>query len=128
MELLWKCAAIGLASSLLGLAIGREREEQSLLLGLTAAAMILTASLGSLGGMEELLRRAGERSGLSSALTVPVLKGLGLTLLGRFAAAVCRESGRAAAASAMELATVCAVLCVSLPLLEELLELVFAYT
>ena len=56
MELLWKCAALGIAASLLGLAVRKEREEQALLLGLAAAAMIVTAAVQSLSGAEELLR------------------------------------------------------------------------
>ncbi len=127
MELLWKCAALGITASLLGLAVRKEREEQALLLGLAAAAMIIAAAVGSLSGTEELLRTAGERAGLTAALTTPVLKGLGLALLGRFSASVCRDAGQAAAASAVELASACAILCVSLPLLQSLLELVFAY-
>ncbi len=127
MELLWKCAALGIAASLLGLAVRKEREDQALLLGLAAAGMIVTAAVQSLSGAEELLRRAGERAGLTTMLTVPVLKSLGLALLGRFSASVCRDAGQASAAFAVELATACAVLCVSLPLLQSLLELVFAY-
>jgi stage III sporulation protein AD len=128
MELMWKCAALAVSASLLGLAVRREREEQALLLGLAAAVMILASAIGSLKSTEELLRSAGERAGLSPALTLPVLKSLGLALLGRISAGICRDAGQAASASAVELASVCAILCVSLPLLQSLLELVFAYT
>ena len=128
MEVLWKCAALGIAASLLGLTVRREREEQALLLGLAAAAMIAAVALQSLSGAEEALRRAGERSGLSPVLTVPVLKSLGLALMGRFSAELCRDAEQAAAASAVELASSCAILCVALPLLQSLLELVFAYS
>ncbi len=125
---MWKCAALGVTASLLGLALRKEREEQALLLGLAAAALIFTAAIQSLQGAEGLLRRAGERAGLSAALTAPVLKSLGLALLGRFSAQLCRDAGQASAAQAVELASACAILCVSLPLLQSLLELVFAYT
>ena len=128
MEVLWKCAALGVAASLLGLAVRKEREEQALILGFAASAMIIAASVQSLSGAEELLRKAGERSGLSSMLTVPVLKSLGLALLGRFSSNLCRDAGQASAASAVELASSCAILCVSLPLLQSLLELVFSYS
>ena len=106
----------------------REREEQALLLGLAAAAMIVAVALQSLSGAEEALRKAGERSGLSPVLTVPVLKSLGLALMARFSAELCRDAGQTAAASAVELASSCAILCVALPLLQSLLELVFAYS
>ena len=128
MEFLWKCAALGVAASLLALALRREREEQALLLGMAAAVMISVEAIRGLSGAEELLRRAGEKAGLTAALTVPVLKSLGLGLLGRFSADLCRDAGQPSAASAVELASVCAILCASLPLLQGLLELVFAYS
>ena len=128
MEILWKCAALGITASLLGLMLRKEREEQALLLGTTAAAMIFMASLRNLSGVEELLRKTGERAGLSSVLTIPVLKSLGLALLGRFASNLCRDAGQDSAAYAVELASSCAILCVSLPLLQNLLELVFAFS
>ena len=126
MEVLWKCAALGIAASLMGLALRKEREDQALLLGLAAAAMISAAAIQSLSGLESLIRKAGDRAGLSASLTLPVLKSLGLALLGRFSAGVCRDAGQASAASAVELASVCAILCVSLPLLQSLLDLVFS--
>ena len=119
---------MGISASLLGLLIRKERGEQALLLGLAAAAMILVVVLQSLSGAEEVLRKAGERAGLSAMLTVPVVKSLGLALLGRFSSELCRDAGQAAAASAVELAASCAILCVSLPLLQSLLELVFAFS
>ena len=128
MEVLWKCAALGIAASLLSLAMRKEREEQALLMGLAAAAMISAAAIQSLSGAEQLLRKAGERAGLSPTLTLPVVKSLGLSLLGSFSAAVCRDAGQASAAAAVELASVCAILCVSLPLLQGLLELVFSFS
>ena len=124
---MWKCAALGVSASLLGLMVRREREEQASLLGLAAAAMIFAAAVGSLGDTEAILRRAMERSALRPALTLPVLKSLGVALLGRISAQLCRDAGQAAAAAAVELASTCAVLCVSLPLLQSLIELVFAF-
>ena len=127
MEILWKCAALGISASLMGLALKKEREDQALLLGLAAAAMITSAAIQSLSTLELILRRAGEQSGLSPALTVPVLKSMGLALMGRFSAAVCRDAGQASAAAAVELASVCAILCVAAPLLQSLLDLVFSF-
>jgi stage III sporulation protein AD len=127
MELMWKCAALGVSASLLGLMVRREREEQASLLGLAAAVMIFAAAVGSLGETEAVLRRAMERAALRPALTLPVLKSLGVALLGRISAQLCRDAGQAAAAAAVELASTCAVLCVSLPLLQSLIELVFAF-
>ena len=120
MDFLWKCATLGIIASLLGLALRKEREEQALLLGLAAAALIFVSasSLKELSGLSKL----------GADKVKSFLKSLGLALLGRFSASLCRDAGQASAAQAVELASACAILCVSLPLLQSLLELVFAYT
>ncbi len=128
METLWKCAALGLTASVLALLARRHSEEQALLLGAAAAVMILLTALQSLESLGSLLRRAENGSGLGAEFTVPVLKSLGLSILGKLSAGFCRDLGQNAAASALELASVCAILCVSLPLLQSLLDIVFAYT
>ncbi len=128
MEALWKCAVLGLAASLLALLIRKHNEEQALLLGASAALMILLAGLPGLSELLPLLQRAEERSGLTAEFTVPVLKSLGLSLLGKFSAGFCRDMGQNSAAAALELASACAILCVSVPLLKSLLDVVFSYT
>ncbi len=128
METLWKCAVLGLTASLLALAFRKQNEEQALLLGIGAAVLILLAALPRLGELMPLLRRAEERSGLTAEFTVPVLKCLGLSLLGKFSAGFCRDLGQSSTAAALELASVCAILCVSVPLLKSLMDIVFAYT
>ena len=128
MELLWKCAVIAVSASLLGLTLRRSGEEHGLLLGLAASALILLAALQGLTGVEAVFGSLWERSGLAPALTLPVLKSLGLALLGKLASGVCRDSGQTAAAYSVELAAVCAILCVSVPLLRSLAEVVFSFT
>ena len=128
MELVWKCTFLGVAASLLGLLLRRSGEEKTLLLGAAATAMIALACLRSLGEAEALFSGLWERSGLAPSLLLPVIKSLGLALLGRFSAGFCRDSGQGTAAQAVELASVCAILCVSVPLLQSLVDVVFAYT
>ena len=123
--MIWKCAALAVSAVIFGLAVRKEQEEQMLLLGLCAAVLITSAALLSLRDTEAIIRRAAERSGLSAALMIPVLKSLGIALLSRFVSAFCRDAGQASAAAALELAAACAILCVSAPLLESLLEFVF---
>ncbi len=128
MELVWKCAVLGVAVSLLGLLLRRSGEEKTLLLGMAASVMICLACLRSLEEAEALFSGLWTRSGLAPSLLLPVIKSLGLALLGRFSAGFCRDSGQSTAAQAVELASVCAILCVSLPLLRSLADVVFAYT
>ena len=128
METLWKCAALGLMASLMALPLRKQNEEQAVLLGLAAAALILLAVLPGFSELQALLRLSEEKSGLTAEFTVPVLKSLGISLLGKLSAGFCRDLGQSTTAAALELASVFAVLLISVPLLRSLLELVFAYT
>ena len=128
MELMGKCLAVGLTAALLGLLLRKSSGEQAALIGLAAAAVITLEALGSLRDAEEFFRNASERSGLRSTLTIPVVKSLGMALTGKLGADLCRDAGQSATASAIELASACLILCVAVPLLRELAEVVFAFT
>ena len=100
MGLLWKCVALGLTAALLGLLLRKSSGEQALLIGLAAAAVIALEALGSLKDAEEFFRSTAERGGLQPGLTIPVVKSLGLALVGKLGADLCRDAGQSAAASA----------------------------
>ena len=126
MELLWKCAAIGIPAAALGLAVRKKSEEQAFLLGLLAAVLIRAGTLEASAPLGELMRKLETKSGMESELFAPVFKGLGLSVLGKLAEGFCKDAGHSAAASAMELATACAVLCAAEPLIELLADTVFS--
>ena len=126
MELLWKCAAIGVTAAALGLSVRKRSEEQAFLLGVLAAVMILCGVLSAAEPLAGLIRKLEQRSGVAPELLTPVVKGLGLSILGRLAEGFCRDAGQSAAASAMELATAFSILCAAVPLVEALLDVVFS--
>ena len=126
MELLWKCAAIGVTAAALGLSIRKRSEEQAFLLGVLAAVTILCGILNAAEPLTGLVRTLEQRSGLASELLEPVLKSLGLSILGRLSQGFCRDAGQSAAASAIELATAFSILCAAVPLIEALLDVVFS--
>ena len=64
-----------------------------------------------------------EASEMSEALQV-LLKALGIVLVGRIAAGICRDAGESALASGVEFAVKAAVLLTALPLLQSLLAIV----
>lgn len=127
MDLLWKCAAIGVSAAALGLTIRKKNEEQAFLLGLLAAVLILGCVLNAAAPLTDTIRKLEQMSGMGPELMTPVIKGLGLSVLGKMAEGFCRDAGYSAAASAMELATVCAILSASAPLIEALADTVFSF-
>lgn len=116
MELVCKAAALCLIASLLGLLLQKTEPAQTLLLGLAAAAAALTLGLGFFRELRDTFRDLSREAGVSTALTLPVLKSLGITVVGRFTGDLCRDAGQSAAASALETCAAAAALYAALPL------------
>ena len=96
------------------------------LLGILATVMILCGVLNAAEPLAELIRKLEQRSGIATELLRPVIKSLGVSILGRLAEGFCRDAGQSAAASAMELATAFSILCAAVPLVESLLDVIFS--
>jgi stage III sporulation protein AD len=124
MELIVKAAAIGIVASGVGLAVKKFNPENSLLLSVCAAVLILLAALEVFSSLLDFVKQLIEDAGISSALFVPVIKTVGIGITGRIAADVCKEAGQAAAASSVELTASVAALYAALPLLKSLMVLI----
>lgn len=123
-----KAAGLGITAAVLAAILKKQDGEQALLLGIVAAAMILSGALTNLAELTGFFRKLTTAAGISLAWSGPVLKSVGLALAGKLSSEVCRDAGQSATATALELASSAAILCVSLPLLQALIESVFHLT
>lgn len=126
MELALRLAAAGLVGSTVALLLKRRTPELSLPLAAAVCGFGLFAALGLLDPVLRLVREAVALSGLSEAYFLPVLKCVGIGLVTRTAADLCRDAGQGAMAGMLETGGAVAALCASLPLLEGLLGLLRA--
>lgn len=122
MELLIKAAAIGVVSALVGLAIKKSNPEISLLLAMAASAAVLTLALTMLSELRETLRMVMDFTSLQQTLVLPVLKCVAVGIVARLSADLCKDAGQSGLASAVELCGAAAALCISLPLVNTLLQ------
>lgn len=110
-------------SALLALILKRSTPEWALLLAVAtigAAALFLTEALGETA---ELLRELTEGSGVDPALFLPLYKTVGIALVVKVGASLCRDAGESALAAAVETAGAVCALLVSLPLLRAVLSM-----
>ena len=109
MELLIKCAALAVFSAVAALLIRRVNPELSLLIGASAAIVIL---LSALALFREVLDAAKETERIFGSRLIearPILKCLGIAVTTRLGADLCRDASQSALAAAMETAgTLCA--------------------
>lgn len=124
MEVLIKAAVIGAVAALCGLVVKKSNPEISLLLAVAAAAVILSLAVSLLGQVRETAKLVASFSGLQSVVVAPVLKCVAVGIVARIAADMCKDAGQSSVASAVELTGAAAAVCISLPLVNALLQMI----
>ena len=119
-----KIAAIAVAAALCSVVVKKNVAELGMVLALCAGAIILSCSLGALEGGKELMDTLADTAGLSPAVLAPVVKTVGIAVLTRVSAELCRDAKEGGIAAFVETAGAAAALFVSLPLLKTVLSMV----
>ena len=124
MEAVGKIAALAVAAALCALVVRQNAREIGLVLALLAGALILGQALGAVEAIWELLEELGERAGLSPAVLDPVVKTVGIGILTKISAEVCRDAKESGIAAFVETGGAALWLYVALPLIRAVLDTV----
>lgn len=117
-------AALAAIGAVCAAAIKKQTPDVALVMTLCAATLILTVAMTAFRPVRELMDTLAERAGLSVAVLSPVIKTVGVSILTRVTAELCRDAGEGGLASAVEIAGGACALLVCLPLFEAVLELI----
>lgn len=113
-----------LVAVILSLALSRQGKEISILLGIAVCCMVLIGAVNYLKPVMELvstLQTVGQLDGQWVSL---MLKAVGIGLISEMATLICTDSGNAALGKAIQIFACAAILWLSVPLLNALLELI----
>lgn len=124
MEEMGKVAALAVAGALCAVVVKKSAPEVGLVLSLAAGAVLLSLALGAVEGVRDLMDTLAETAGLSPAVLAPVIKTVGIAVLSRVTAEVCRGAGEGGIAAFAETAGAAMALFVAVPLLRAVLETV----
>ncbi len=124
MEEVFRAAAVAVIAALLALLAGRHIPELGLLLAILAAVLLASMSLGQTRELLDTARSLQASAGLSGDILSPLLRTMGIGIVTRIAAALCRDAKESGIAAAMELAGTVAALCTALPLVQLVLRTV----
>ena len=119
-----KIAAIAVAAALCAVVVRKSAAELGLVLALAAGAVILSCSLGALEGVRALMDLLADTAGLSPAVLAPVLKTVGIAILTKISAELCKDAKEGGIAAFVETAGAMAALFVALPLMKTVLSMV----
>ena len=111
-----------IAVSLLALSLRQQRPEYAMLLSLACGLFVLFFLVGKMGNIFSQLQDL--MTGLSgqSELTEIVLKALGICIVAELGSQCCRDAGETAIATKVELAAKAALVLMSIPIFQTLLE------
>lgn len=122
MESVVRLAAAAVAAALCAVVVKQHAREVGAVLALAAGALLLGAALGAIEEVRALADELGELIGLSPAVLAPVLKTVGIAILTRIAAELCRDAGEGGIAAAAETAGAAAAVLAAMPLLRAVLS------
>ena len=122
MESVVRLAAAAVAAALCAVVVKQHAREVGAVLALAAGALLLGAALAAIEEVRALAAELGELIGLSPAVLAPVLKTVGIAILTRIAAELCRDAGEGGIAAAAETAGAAAAVLAALPLLRAVLS------
>ncbi|MCC8122052.1 MAG: stage III sporulation protein AD [Oscillospiraceae bacterium] len=124
MEEMLKVAAIAVAAAVCAVVVKKSTQELGLVLAVAAAIVICGFVLGALGQIRGVVDELTALAGISPAVIAPVLKTVGIAIITRVAAEICRDAKESGIAAMTEIAGAVLALLVALPLLRAVLSTV----
>ena len=119
-----KLAAVAVMGALCALTVRKQAPELAMVVGLATGVLLLWAAMSALTALREFLDSLIALSGLSPAILSPLVKTIGIAIITHIASELCRDAGEGGIAAFAETAGGALALCVALPLMRAVLDMV----
>ena len=124
MDIFLKVTAAILLSAILSLVLSKQGADISLLLTIAVSCMILIAALTYIKPILDFSRKLVTIGGIRTELLEILLKVVGIGMISQIAGLICADSGNQSLGKALQIMTIAVILCLSIPVLEEMLSLI----
>lgn len=119
-----KIAAVAVISAICAVVVKKNVRELGMVLSLTAGVLILAFVLPAVDKVRAFMEELARLAELSPEVLVPVVRTVGIAIVTRISAEVCRDAGEGGIAAFLETGGAAAALLAVLPLLETVLDLI----
>lgn len=119
-----KIAAAAIVAAICAVVVKKQTPELGMVLALTAGVLILSFALNALQSVRELLDALADMAGLEPAVLAPVIKTVGVAIITKVTAEICRDAKESGIASFVETAGAAVALFLALPLVKAVLTTV----
>lgn len=117
-------AAIAVTAALCAVVVKKQAPEIGAILGLLTGVLILLMTYPAIKSVKELMSTLSETAGLAPVVLAPVIKTVGIAIVTKLAAEICRDAKEGGIASFLETAGAALALVVCVPLIEGVLSMV----
>ena len=124
MDYYLKAIAVVLVCSVLCLAVSVRGKEFALVISLAACCIVLIVSVSYLKPIITLMERLAQMGTLKSPTLSILLKAVAIAILSEIAEFVCNDAGNHALGKSLQTLSVVMIIWLSIPLIEELLDLI----
>lgn len=124
MDIFWKAIGGALIALILGLVLGKQSSDVAVVLNLLVCGMLLAVAVGFLNPIIAYFRELTQLTELDSDLLALLVKAAALGMLCQITSMLCADAGNSALGKGIELASVCVILWLSLPILSTFVQLI----
>jgi len=124
MDIFLKVTAAILVAVIIGLVLSRQSADLSLLLTIGVCCMVIVGAFTYLQPILEFMRRIVEVGQVSNELMEILLKVTGIGLISQITEFICTDAGNRSMAKALQILATSVILCISVPVLEQMLVLI----
>ena len=124
MDVFLKAVAAVLISVVVCLLISKQGKEFSIALTLGVSCMVIIVGFAYLRPVIEFIKRLSVLGQLNSQTLSIILKSVGIAMLAEISELVCKDAGNSTLGKALQILAVAAILWLSIPLFNELIDLV----
>ena len=124
MDLFVKGAAGALVAVVLIVTISKQGKDISLLLTITVCCLLLFAAFSYLKPVVDFLDQLQAIGNLDADIFKVLFKAAGIGLLAEFTGLICNDAGNASLGKATQLMATAAILWISIPLMNKLIEMI----
>lgn len=124
MDIFLKATAAVLIALVVGLSIGKQEKDISLLLSIAVCCMVVTAAVTYLQPVIRFFERLQTIGQLDAGMLTVLIKAVGIALLSEITGLICADAGNAALGKVLQILATAVILWLSIPLFERLIELI----
>lgn len=123
MESIFKAAAFAVMGAILAVTVRKNSGDLGLLLAAAVCLGLMTVVMAVLGPVVTFAQELQKLTGLSTAVTAPLMKTVGIGIVAQTASSVCDDAGESSIAKAVEFCGSALAMYAALPLMRAVVEL-----